>query len=57
MAKDSKHTPDQIVILLGQIEAPVANGKTPPAVCRKNGITEQIGCGRSTLTNSGLTTS
>jgi hypothetical protein len=57
MAKDRKHTPDQIVILLGQIEAPVANGKTPPAVCRKNGITEQIGCGRSTLTNSGLTTS
>ncbi len=41
MARGKKHTPDQIVSLLRQIEVAVANGKTTPLVCRDNGITEQ----------------
>jgi hypothetical protein len=41
MAKGKKHTPDQIVSLLRQIEVAVANGKTTPVACRENGITEQ----------------
>jgi len=41
MARGKKHTPEQIVSLLRQIEVAVANGKTTPAACRENGIAEQ----------------
>jgi len=41
MAKGKKHTPEQIVSLLRQIEVGVANGKTTPIACREGGITEQ----------------
>ena len=41
MARGKKHTPEQIVSLLRQIEVGVANGKTTPAACRESGITEQ----------------
>ena len=41
MARGKKHTPDQIVSLLREIEVDVANGKTTPAACREGGITEQ----------------
>ena len=41
MAKGKKHTPEQIVSLLRQIEVAVANGKTIPIACREGGITEQ----------------
>jgi len=40
MARGTKHTPEQIVSLLRQIEVGVANGKTTPAACREVGITE-----------------
>lgn len=41
MAKPRKHTPEQIVNILRQIEVAVANGKTHPAASREAGITEQ----------------
>ena len=41
MARGKKHTAEQIVSLLRQIEVAVANGKMTPAACRDNGITEQ----------------
>ena len=41
MARGKKHTAEQIVSLLRQIEVAVANGKTRPAACRESGITEQ----------------
>lgn len=41
MARGKKHTPEQIVNVLRQIEVAVANGKTTPAACREGGITEQ----------------
>ena len=41
MARGKKHTPEQIVSLLRQIEVAVANGKTTPIACREVGITEQ----------------
>ena len=41
MARGKKHTPEQIVSLLRQVEVAVANGKTTPAACREGGITEQ----------------
>src|SRR5271156_1760980 len=41
MARGKKHTPEQIVSLLRQIEVAVANGKTTPVGCRDNGINEQ----------------
>ena len=41
MGKGKKHTPEQIVSLLRQIEVAVANGKTTPIACRESGITEQ----------------
>ena len=41
MARGTKHTPEQIVSLLRQIEAAVANGMTTPSACREGGITEQ----------------
>jgi hypothetical protein len=36
-----RQTGEQIVSLLRQIEAAVANGKTTPSACREGGITEQ----------------
>ena len=39
--KAKKHTPEQIVNILRQIEAAVANGKTHPLASREVGITEQ----------------
>jgi putative transposase len=41
MARGKKHTAEQVVNLLRQIEVAVANGKTTPIVCRECGITEQ----------------
>jgi putative transposase len=35
MARGKKHTPEQIVSLLRQIEVAVANGKTTPSACRE----------------------
>jgi transposase-like protein len=41
MARGKKHTAEQIVSLLRQIEVGVANGKTTPVACRESEITEQ----------------
>jgi len=41
MAKARKHTPEQIVNILRQIEVAVANGKRHPVASREAGITEQ----------------
>jgi transposase-like protein len=41
MARGKKHTAEQIVSVLRQIEVAVANGKTTPVACREGGITEQ----------------
>ena len=41
MARGKKHTPEQIVTLLREIEVAVANGKATAAACRESGITEQ----------------
>jgi transposase-like protein len=41
MARGKKHTPEQIVNVLRQIEVAIANGKTNPAACKEAGITEQ----------------
>jgi hypothetical protein len=41
MARGKKHTAEQIVNLLRQIEVAVANGRTTPVACRESGITEQ----------------
>ena len=41
MGKAKKHTPEQIVNMLRQIEVGIANGKTHPIACREVGITEQ----------------
>ena len=41
MAKARKHTPEQIVNILRQIEVAVANGKTHPVASREAGVTEQ----------------
>jgi transposase-like protein len=41
MARGKKHSAEQIVSLLRQIEVAVANGKTTPVACRESGITEQ----------------
>jgi hypothetical protein len=35
MARGKKHTPEQIVNVLRQVEVVIANGKTPPAPVRK----------------------
>ncbi len=37
MGKGKKHTPEQIVSLLRQIEVAVSNGKTTPIACREGG--------------------
>ncbi len=42
MGKARKHTPEQIVNILRQIEVAVANGKTHSLASREAGITEQI---------------
>ena len=41
MARGKKHTPEQIVNVLRQIEVAIANGKTTPQGCKEAGITEQ----------------
>jgi len=41
MAKGKKHTPEQIVSLLRQVEVAVANGKTMPQACKDAEIVEQ----------------
>ena len=41
MAKGNKHSSEQIVSILRQIEVASANGKTHPVACRESGITEQ----------------
>lgn len=41
MSKGKKHSPEQIVSILRQIEVASANGKTHPVACREAGITEQ----------------
>jgi putative transposase len=42
MARGKKHSPEQVVNLLRQIEVAVANGKTTPQACKEAGIVEQI---------------
>jgi transposase-like protein len=41
MARGRKHTAEQIVSLLRQIEVAVANGKTTALACKEAGIVEQ----------------
>src|ERR1700733_13373199 len=41
MARGKKHSPEQIVSLLRQIEVAVANGKTTAQACKDALITEQ----------------
>jgi hypothetical protein len=41
MARGRKHTPEQVVNLLRQIEVAVANGKTTAQSCKDAEITEQ----------------
>ena len=41
MARGKKHSAEQIVSLLRQIEVAVANGKSTEQSCRKAGIVEQ----------------
>lgn len=41
MARGKKHTAEQIVNLLRQVEVGVANGKTLPQACKEAGIVEQ----------------
>jgi len=36
-----KHTAEQIISILRQIEVALSNGKTNPQACREAGITEQ----------------
>ncbi len=41
MARGKKHTAEQVVNLLRQIEVSVANGKTTAVACKESAITEQ----------------
>jgi transposase-like protein len=41
MGRGKKHTAEQIVNLLRQVEVSVANGKTLPQVCKEAEIVEQ----------------
>jgi putative transposase len=41
MGRGKKHTPEQIVNVLRQVEVVMANGKTTPLACKEAGITEQ----------------
>lgn len=45
MGEERKHTPEQIVNILRQIEVAVVNGKTHPIASREAGIAEQT-CSR-----------
>ena len=40
MARGKKHSAEQVVNLLRQIEVAVANGKTTPQACKEAGIVE-----------------
>ena len=42
MARGKKHSPEQVVNLLRQVEVAVANGKTTSLACKEAEITEQI---------------
>ena len=44
MSRRKKHTPEQVVNLLRQIEVSVANGKTTVLACKEAEITEQTNC-------------
>ena len=44
MARGKKHTAEQMVNLLRQIEVAVANGKTKALACKEAEITEQSYC-------------
>ena len=41
MARGKKHSPEQVVNTLRQIEVAVANEKTTPQACKEAGIVEQ----------------
>jgi transposase-like protein len=41
MARGKKHTPEQIVSLLRQVEVAVASGETTTLACKEAAITEQ----------------
>jgi|KBSMisStaDraftv2_1062788.scaffolds.fasta_scaffold00959_5 putative transposase len=41
MARGKRHSPEQIVNVLRQIEVAIANGKMTPAACKEAGFTEQ----------------
>jgi putative transposase len=41
MARGKKHSAEQVVNLLRQIEVAVANGKATPQACKEAGIVEQ----------------
>ena len=41
MARGKKHSPEQVVNLLRQIEVAVANGKSTSLACKEAGITDQ----------------
>jgi transposase-like protein len=41
MGRGKRHSPEQIVNVLRQIEVAIANGKTTPAACKEVGFTEQ----------------
>ncbi len=55
MARRTKHTPEQVVNLLRQIEVAVANGKTTTLACKEAEITEHsssiFGAGNVTAAN------
>lgn len=41
MARGKKHTPEQIVNVLRQIEVAIGNGQTTPQACKEAGVAEQ----------------
>lgn len=42
MGKGKKHSAEQVVIFLRQLEVALANGKTVPLACKEAGITDQM---------------
>jgi hypothetical protein len=42
MTRKKKHTPEQVLNLLRQIEVAVAQGKTTALACKEAEITEQV---------------
>ena len=42
MARGKKHSPEQVVNVLRQIEVSIANGKTTGLACKEASITEQM---------------